>query len=296
MIINKKTIEKLRSIINEESEYRSGPKLVDFFNALGSNDAYGQGFPSRWAYTDEKLEKLNGKPELDKCIKSVFSPINYIGRYEVLDKLIADFNAFLAFDNWQVIRKNTEINFQKGDKVNIPETPKVKVDAETVTEDNFLNQEFKAISLDHLGLDSRLIEVIGSRFDEIKHCLQNKAPLSVIFLAGSSLEGILLGIASSYPKAFNTAKTAPQKDGKVKMFHDWSLANLIDTAHELGILKEDVRKFSHALRDFRNYIHPLQQLGSGFHPDEHTARICWQVLNAAIFQLTSNRKLLINQQ
>lgn len=288
MIINKKTIEKLRVIINEESEYRSGPKLVEFFNALGSNDSDVQGFPSRWAYTDEKLAKLNGTPELDKCIKTVFSPVNYIGRFDILDKLIADFNAFLAFDNWQVIRKNTEITFQKGEKVNIPETPK----AETATEDNFLNQEFKAISLDQLGLDTRLTEVINSRFDEIKSCLQNKAPLSVIFLAGSSLEGILLGIASGYPKAFNTAKTAPLKEGKVKMFHDWSLANLIDTAHELGILKEDVRKFSHALRDFRNYIHPLQQVGSGFHPDEHTARICWQVLRAAIYQLTSNRQLL----
>lgn len=30
MIISQKTIEKLRSLINEETEYRSGPKLVAF--------------------------------------------------------------------------------------------------------------------------------------------------------------------------------------------------------------------------------------------------------------------------
>jgi len=288
MILNKKTLEKLRSIINEESEYRGGPKLVEFFNALGFNDRYAQGFPSRWIYTDEKLGKLNGTPEIDKCIKVVFSPINYIGRYELLDKLIADFNKFLAFDKWQVIRKDTEITFQKGEKVSIPETPK----AEPVNEDGFLNQEFKAISLDQLGLDTGVTKVINSRFEEIKKCLQSNAPLSVIFLAGSSLEGILLGFALNYPKAFNLAKTAPQKDGKVKMFHDWSLSNLIDTAHELGILKEDVRKFSHVLRDFRNYIHPLQQIGSGFYPDEHTAKICWQVLKAAIYQLSAKRQLL----
>ncbi|MDB5281068.1 MAG: hypothetical protein JWO06_143 [Bacteroidota bacterium] len=288
MVLNKKTLEKLRVIINEDSEYRSGPKLVDFFNTLGSNDAYGQGFPSRWAYTDDKLSKLNGTPELDKCIKLVFNPINYIGRYELLDKLIADFNLFLTYDKWQVVRKNTDITFQKGENVIIPETHK----AEPVTEDIFLNQEFKSISLDQLGLEARVTEVINTRFDEIKICLKNKASLSVIFLAGSSLEGVLLGIATSFPKAFNTAKTAPQKDGKVKMFHDWSLSNLIDTAHELGLLKEDVRKFSHALRDFRNYIHPLQQVGSGFHPDDHTARICWQVLMAAIHQLSNNRQLL----
>ena len=30
--------------------YKSGPKLVDFFNRyFKDNDIYGQGFPSRWA-------------------------------------------------------------------------------------------------------------------------------------------------------------------------------------------------------------------------------------------------------
>lgn len=288
MFLNKKTLEKLRLIVNEQSEYRSGPQLVDFFNVLGFNDAYGQGFPSRWAYTDEKLTKLNGSPELDKCIKTVFNPINYIGRYEVLDKLIAEFNDFLAFDKWQVIRNNTEITFQKCEKVYIPKTPQ----AEPISEDSFLNQQFISIPIDQLGLETRVTEVINSRLEEIKKCIKINAPLSVIFLSGSSLEGILLGIATNFPKAFNTAKTAPQKDGKVKMFHDWSLNNLIDTAHELGILKEDVWKFSHALRDFRNYIHPLQQVGSGFHPNDHTARICWQVLLAAISQLSVNGQLL----
>ncbi|MDB5158349.1 MAG: hypothetical protein JWR50_3056 [Mucilaginibacter sp.] len=287
MILNKKTLEKLRTLINEETEYRSGSQLVAFFNGFGGRDQYAAGFPSRWVYTDEKLNKLNGTPELDKCIKELFSPINYIGKYDLLDKLIQEFNLFLAFDKWKVIRKDSEISFQKAEKVSIPDTP--KVEPVIVTENTFLNQEFKDVSLDKLGLDARLTEVINSRFDEIKKCLKSDAPLSIIFLSGSSLEGILLGIASSNPKAFNTAKTAPAKEGKVKAFYDWTLSNLIDTSHELGILKEDVKKFSHALRDFRNYIHPLQQVGSNFHPDKHTAQICWQVLKAAIHQLSVNR-------
>ena len=54
MEISQKTVEKLRNLINEETEYRSGPKLIAFFNNLGFNDEYGQGFPSRWMFTDEK--------------------------------------------------------------------------------------------------------------------------------------------------------------------------------------------------------------------------------------------------
>lgn len=40
------------------------------------------------------------------------------------------------------------------------------------------------------------------------------------------------------------------------------------------------------LRDFRNYIHPYEQWSSGFNPDEHTALISWQVLKAAIHDLS----------
>ena len=91
-------------------------------------------------------------------------------------------------------------------------------------------------------------------------------------------------------REFNQSKSSPKdQSGKVKPYHEWTLSNFIDTAHDIGILKEDVKKFSHSLRDFRNYIHPYEQVSSRFNPDEHTARICWQVLKAAIYQLTNNK-------
>jgi len=118
MILQDKSLEKLRLLINEETEYRSGPKLIKFFNELGFNDSYGQGFPSRWMYTDEKLAHINGTPELDKCIKKLFAPVNFIGRFNELDNFIKEFNQFLVFDKWKVIRNEAEITFVKADKVN----------------------------------------------------------------------------------------------------------------------------------------------------------------------------------
>jgi hypothetical protein len=38
-------------------------------------------------------------------------------------------------------------------------------------------------------------------------------------------------------------------------------------------------------KDFRNYIHPYQQLGSQFNPDKQTSKISWQVLKTAIHQI-----------
>lgn len=283
MILQDKTREKLRNLINEETEYRSGPKLISFFNDLGFHDEYGKGFPSRWVYTDEKLSKINGTPELDKCIKKLFAPINFIGRFAELDRWIKHFNQYLAFDNWKVVRNEQDITFVKADKIDF-EDSSPKID-----EDEFLKREFSEILLEKLGLDSVITETLNFRFEEMKLCLSANTPLAVIFLAGSTLEGILLGIALKHPREFNQSKMAPKdKDDKVKKFPDWTLSNLIDVAYDVGLLMEDVRKFSHSLRDFRNYIHPYQQVSTGFSPDKHTASICWQVLKAAIYQLTKN--------
>jgi hypothetical protein len=284
MILEKKTLEKLRDLINEETQYRKGYELVAFFNELGFKDFYGQGFPSRWVYTDEKLKKINGTPEIDKCIKNVLNPVNFIGRFGELDKCISDFNQYLLFNDWKVIREGKEIKFVKAGKINIDE-----INGGTdFKEDDFLNKEFNEIPIDTLGLDGMLTDILKLRFDEIKSCLGNNAPLSVIFMCGSTLEGILLGIALKKPNEFNSAKSSPKSnDGKVKPFHEWTLSNLIDVTYEKRMIRDDVRKFSHSLRDFRNYIHPYQQLSSQFAPDKHTAQISWQVLKAAIFQLSN---------
>lgn len=158
------------------------------------------------------------------------------------------------------------------------------------TEQEFLHRQYQNISIKNLSIDPNLVPVLESRLAEAQHCLAS-APLATIFLCGSILEGILLGVALQNPKEFNQAANSPKdKDNKVKPFHDWSLAQFIDVAHGLGALKLDVKKFSHELRDFRNYIHPYQQLASKFTPDKHTAEICLQVLKAAIADLSGVRK------
>lgn len=137
-----------------------------------------------------------------------------------------------------------------------------------------------------------MLPYIVARINEIKTCLSAKAALSVIFLSGSTLEGVLLGLAQNNSAMYNQAKSAPKnnKTGKIRPFHEWTLSNLIDVSYEVGFLREDVKKFSHSLRDFRNYIHPFQQMSENFSPDENTAKICFQVLKAAIFQIIQNKK------
>lgn len=158
------------------------------------------------------------------------------------------------------------------------------------TEKEFLDREYTIPNVQKLPVDMHVIPIIESRLGEARTALSAGAYLSVIFLCGSVLEAVLLGAAQKDPAKFNRAVSSPRHDdGSVKKFQDWSLAQLIDTACEIGLLKPDVKKFGHGLRDFRNYIHPYQQMMSGFTPDQHTAKVCFHVLKAAMASVAGER-------
>jgi len=160
----------------------------------------------------------------------------------------------------------------------------------TETIDGFLEKEFTIPNIHNLPVEPQVAVIIEARLAEARAALGAKAHLSVIFLCGSVLEAVLLGAAQKNPARFNKSKASPKSpDGKVKPFHEWSLAQFIDTACDVELLKLDVRKFSHGLRDFRNYIHPYEQMVSGFTPDEHTAKVCFQVLKAALASVAGKR-------
>lgn len=158
------------------------------------------------------------------------------------------------------------------------------------TIDDFLNKDFEEISLEKLKIDSSVIDILNSRINEVKSSIKSKSALSCVILCGSILEGILLGVASSKMREFNQCEISPKnkETQKVLAFNEWTLSNFIDVSHKIGLLGLDVKKYSHSLRDFRNYIHPYQQMTSRFSPDIETAKISWQVLKAAITDLSKN--------
>tara|TARA_R110001592_G_scaffold22642_2_gene89762 strand:- start:516 stop:1346 length:831 start_codon:yes stop_codon:yes gene_type:complete len=160
----------------------------------------------------------------------------------------------------------------------------------TQTVDEFLHREYDIPNIDRLPIDAHAIPIIESRLVEARTALSAGAYLSVVFLCGSVLEAVLLGAAQKDPAKFNKASSSPRNpDGTVRRFHEWSLAQFIDTACEIDLLKPDVKKFGHGLRDFRNYIHPYKQMVSGFTPDQHTAKVSFHVLKAALANVAGER-------
>ena len=167
----------------------------------------------------------------------------------------------------------------------------VPPEAGSVSSIVFLNTELDKPNIQNLPVDSEVSEIIEDRLQEAQACLNVGAHLSVIILCGSVLEAVLLGAARKNPKKFNRAERSPKRqDGKTKSFRLWSLSEFIDVAYDIKLLKQDVRKFSHELREFRNYIHPDKQMKAGFKPSKHTAKICIQVLSAALADVSGKRR------
>lgn len=285
MFLCEESIKKLRIIINGDNtdDYKSGSNLVRFFNKFGFEDSYGPGFPSRWMFTEEKLSLINGTDKLESCIKDIFSVSKYIGRIDYLDNLIFEFNRYLVFDKLKIVRDNEKILIEQIDKIIIPSKNKKR----KISEKEFLQLAFDA-PIDEIGLEYNITEVLKLRMLEAENNIKIGSSLSAIILIGSIVEGIFLGLATKYPRIFNTTNSAPanRNDGKIKKFNEWTLNEFIECAYELNIIKEDIKKFSHILREFRNYIHPYQQLCSKFNPDINTAAICLQVLKGLITQVS----------
>ncbi len=285
MYLNAKSIEKLRELINGEPTYRSGPELVKFFNDLGFSDSYGQGFPSRAQYTDEKLSVMNDSGDIKDCVIKLFNPIDYIEKKKLLDILIADFNEYLLFDGYQIVKDRISVSVQEIDENTVP--------VEEDRTQKFIKDNSSRITVDGLNLELNILEVLNSRFEEVEKCRIAGASLSIIFLVGSILEGLLLATAQKYPQIFNKSTSAPKDSiGKTKPFQDWTLANFIDVASQIGLLDIHIKSFSHVVRDFRNYIHPNEQLKTNLKPSIETADVCYAVLNAVVSQLQANMETI----
>ena len=264
----KKVLERL---------FDRGGYVLDFTNAT-----YAEFFREHRINIDNNKYYFNG-PSKMKRLRAFWEiePDNIVGK--VLESLL---------EYASCIDDNNIDEKDKKDALSIIYRLQGKRKTARVTEEDFLKTNFENISIEKLGLEGPIEGIIHQRLKEIKECLASKSALATIFLCGSTLEGILLGVAMNNPKTFNSSDASPKNNnGKVFPFQRWTLKDFINVAKDIGFLKEDVKKFSHSLRDFRNYIHPYEQAANKFNPDEHTARICWQVLQAAIFQIIKKRSL-----
>lgn len=121
MKISERSIKRLGEIITGDkllSAYRSGPQLVRFFNELGFNEQYGQGFGSRWNFAEQKIREWNDTPGLRQIILSALDPRDYMGVTAhdqssgehlpvKIENAVDYLNDFLSFDGYEIVRNGS---------------------------------------------------------------------------------------------------------------------------------------------------------------------------------------------
>lgn len=128
------------------------------------------------------------------------------------------------------------------------------------------------------------VEVLRARWDEAERCIAADAPVAAIVMLGSILEGALKATIERFPREANQSTAAPRDDstGNVKPFREWTFSNLIQVAENLGWIGADTRRMGDALRDYRNLVHPGEQVKSKEFPTRDSARLCRQVVVASL--------------
>lgn len=248
--------------------YRSSTFLTRFFQDIGINATHDGTSRNPWAASI--VGQLNGT-DLQKVILRLASPKLYGGNREHIKLALTTLNEILAVEGLKITLNGVEPQLSK-EKPNYdfsekPAEPELK--------------PLPPPDFDKLNLEYGISEILQQRWTEIQSCIDVNATVSAVIMMGSMLEGFLMGTMQRRPQIANSASNAPKKDGKVKHFADWTLSDMIEVGHEVGWIQLDVKKFSHALRDFRNIIHPYQQLAVRTNPDLDTCKISWLVVQAA---------------
>ena len=258
--------------------YRTGSDLTRFFQRVGFSNFRHDGSTRKW-WTLDVLNHLT-ENNLKAVILRLSNPREYRGNQQQVFQAISKLNEILMVEGLKI-----ELDGMKPKLKEIPpqfidqtEEPKLK----PLPPPDFLN----------LKLESGLGGILADRWDQVQKCMNAEAYLAATIIMGSMLEGMLLAVLQKFSKEGNECKAAPinQKTGKVKHFAEWTLSAMINVAHEANWVDLDVKKFSHSLREFRNLIHPYQQMLVKTFPDKDTCEISWLVVQAAANDLA--RKLI----
>lgn len=123
--------------------------------------------------------------------------------------------------------------------------------------------------------DPALRAVLERDYVEMLRVQQARAWKAAIVLAGGVLEGILVDLIGRHADRARKARRAPEEADIAR----WNLGDLINVALELRLVTQAVDRLSHAVRMYRNLIHPAHEVRARVTFGEEEARIAVEVIH-----------------
>ena len=252
--------------------YRTKGEVISFFRRAGVRPA-GQSSTRKW-FALESLQAVDGTNDLKKILLRLANPKEYVRSPEIPAKVISYLNSILRIEGLEIELVGVEPKLRaRSPTLDVHQPHYIQTEA---TPDFYLLVE-----------DDTLAGILSLRWKEAQKCVNAEAFLAAIVMMGSILEGVLLHKVESNLRVANQSKSSPKdkRTGKPRPIQDWGLSTLIDVANDVGWLEGDVRRFSHALRQSRNLVHPYMERVERDRPDKDTCSISWQVVRAAVSDL-----------
>lgn len=127
----------------------------------------------------------------------------------------------------------------------------------------------------------RLRNILERDYAEIQRAIVAQCWKSAIILSGGAIEAMLLDLLQLAQNATHAlaASSAPKKPPKQGDIGRWDLDDLIKVAVELNLVNPGVERLSHSVREYRNLVHPGNEIRSRLTVEAEEARIAVTVLD-----------------
>ena len=128
--------------------------------------------------------------------------------------------------------------------------------------------------------NAQLRKIIVRDYLELQKTKGAGAIKSRLILVGGLIEAMLLDVLQQ-----NEAKATASPLADKRPLDQWSLETLIDVAVGLSLISKGAHQVGHAVREFRNLVHPAKEMKGDYQIAEEEARIAEEILSLIIRDL-----------
>jgi hypothetical protein len=266
-VLDPRTIDRLAELIcSLGGPYqRSSRQLRQLLEGAGWDDVEYDG-SARVPWLAETIRNHNDDPDaIHALLRRVIDPREYDEGMPAAVAFVESLNTVLLLDGIEVGHDGPRAFVRHTDDAGeVPSLDQVAA--------QLASRELRMI-IRGLVNDSAMAEILNARLDEVEACRRAGAYLLAVIGTGSFIEGLLYDVLR-----LRDPETRKQKGA--------TLNYLLDRAFALGWIQHDAHRFGGIVREYRNLVHPREQLESGVNPpDDDTVLLCWQPVLAVINDL-----------
>lgn len=277
-VLDHRTVERLAHLVCDPGGpyERRVRDLQDLLATAGWRDVpYDGGAKVAWL-CDALIERRTDLVEFERFLCRVCDPLEYDGGEPDADLHRSELNQILQPEGLHILL------YKRRRPVLEPLDDETEQPVPTAPED-------LAEQLKRFLSDRQMLDLLLTRAEEAKACEEIGAHTMAVIAIGSFIEGVLFAVLVERDPALRKTGLTDARTRRRVNLDRAGLELLLDTAHQRGWIQLDARDFANNVRQYRNFVHPRNQLDRGLHPDGDTVMLCWAPVKAILNDLAASQ-------